>query len=161
MYDSDPFVAALGGRPITPDRVEAARALLLMLRNLVAEVSGAVPGSLPSGLGRWRSAAAERYSQRLDELRNWAVGARQSLEDAEAQLVDRIRRMEAQLDVQAAQAARTAEAEGVERVAGVAGTPDAAPAAAPKHPAPSLPSADSRRTLARNNELGAALWTTR
>ena len=155
MYDSDPFVAALGGRPITPERVEAARAQLLMLRNLGAEVSGAVPGALPSGPGSWRSAAAERYSQRLDEVRKWAVGARQSLEDAEAQLVERIRRMEAQLDMQAAQAvqaARTAEA-----AQATAGPPDDAPAASPEHPAPS---ADSRRTLARNNELGAAVWTT-
>jgi len=108
VYDSDPFIAALGGRAITPELVEAARRQLRMLQSLAAEVSGAVPGMLPSGRGRWRSATAEKYSQGLDELRKWAVAARDSLEEAEAQLVERLRRMEAQLEVQAAQAAQAA-----------------------------------------------------
>ncbi|MWB99661.1 hypothetical protein [Agromyces seonyuensis] len=51
------------------DRAGAAAARLPGLRALVAEAVAAEPSLLPGGADEWRSGAAERYRERLAELR--------------------------------------------------------------------------------------------
>ncbi|WP_448811891.1 hypothetical protein [Agromyces bauzanensis] len=102
MLDSDPVIAPLGGRAVTPELIDAARRHLVMLRSLHEEVRLTVPTLCPPGSGTWRSAAADRYVEGLEYLRSRLIGALLRLEDAEAALDDRIRRMQARLDVQQA-----------------------------------------------------------
>ena len=102
VHDPDPLIAALTGRAFTPELIDAARRHLVMLRSLSAEVTDAVPRSVPTGGDGWRSTAADRYVERLGELGARLRAAGESLDGAESQLVERIRRLEAQLEAQAA-----------------------------------------------------------
>ena len=102
VHDPDPLIAALTGRAITPALIDAARRHLVMLRSLSAEVTDAVPRLVPTGGDGWRSTAADRYVERLAELSARLRAACESLDGAESQLVERIRRLEAQLEAQAA-----------------------------------------------------------
>ena len=102
MLDSDPYALALKGTAVTQARIDDARAHLLMLRSLLAEVQQSVHRLVPPSTGAWRSAAADGYVRGLDDLRARVVAARDGLVDAESSLVDRIRRMERQLEVQRA-----------------------------------------------------------
>jgi hypothetical protein len=102
VHDFDPLIAALTGRAVTPALIDAARSHLVMLRSLSAEVADAVPRLVPTGGGGWRSTAADRYAERLGELRARLRAACESLDGAESQLVERIRRLEAQLEAQVA-----------------------------------------------------------
>ncbi|GAA4378739.1 hypothetical protein [Agromyces bauzanensis] len=102
MQDAPPPAVplALAGRTVTPELVDAARRHLVMLRALHEEVRLTVPTLCPPGTGAWRSAAADRYVERLDHLRDRLIGALGCLADASAALDERIRRMQAQLDAQ-------------------------------------------------------------
>ena len=100
MLDSDPYALALKGTAVTQARIDDARAHLLMLRSLLAEVHESVHRLVPPSTGAWRSAAADGYVRGLDNLRARVLAARDGLVDAEAALVDRIRRMELQLELQ-------------------------------------------------------------
>lgn len=100
MLDSDPYALALKGTAVTQERIDDAGAHLLMLRSLLAEVNESVHRLVPPSTGAWRSSAADGYVRGLDDLRARVLAARDGLVDAEAALVDRIRRMEHQLDVQ-------------------------------------------------------------
>jgi hypothetical protein len=102
MLDSDPYALALKGADVTQQRIDDARAHLLMLRSLLAEVQATAHRLVPPSTGAWRSAAADGYVRGLDNLRARVLAARDGLADAEAALVDRIRRMEQQLEVQRA-----------------------------------------------------------
>lgn len=68
---------------------------LTVLRMLRVEVEQFRPGLLPDhGTDGWRSSAADRYAERLDELRLALAGAERLLLDVEAGLVrllDRVR----------------------------------------------------------------------
>lgn len=100
MQDAPPLAVALAGRTVTPELIEAARRQLGVLRELHEEVRLRVPSLCPPGSGAWRSTAADHYVERLEYLRTRLIGALGFLADASAALDDRIRRMEAQLDVQ-------------------------------------------------------------
>ena len=106
MHDPDPFadllLAPLSGRAMTPERVDSARRHLAMLCSLLEEVAGTVPTLVPPRTGSWRSRAADHYVHGLDELRARLYGAKDRLADAVSALEERIRRMEAELDAQAA-----------------------------------------------------------
>jgi hypothetical protein len=102
VHDPDPLIAALTGRAVTPALIDAARHHLLMLRSLSAEVTDAVPRLVPTGGDGWRSTAADRYVERLGELGTRLRAACESLDGAESQLVERIRRLEAQLEAEVA-----------------------------------------------------------
>ncbi|MFB6611142.1 hypothetical protein ACFCVO_12520 [Agromyces sp. NPDC056379] len=102
MLDSDPYALAARGTAVTLARIDDARAHLLMLRSLLAEVQESVHRLVPPTTGAWRSAAADGYVRGLDDLRARVLAARDGLVDAEAALVDRIRRMELQLEAQRA-----------------------------------------------------------
>ncbi|WP_157372946.1 hypothetical protein [Agromyces sp. Root81] len=104
MLDSDPFAPPLKGGVITQQRIDDAAAHLLMLRSLLAEVDESVHRLVPASNGVWRSAAADGYAQGLVNLRARVFAARDGLVDAEAALVDRIRRMEDHLELQRAAA---------------------------------------------------------
>lgn len=98
MLDSHPDLLAFDGSTATAARIDDARAHLLMLRSLLAEVNESVHRLVPPSTGVWRSEAAHGYAQGLQQLRMRLVAARDGLADAESTLVDRIRRMEAQLE---------------------------------------------------------------
>lgn len=104
MQDSDslsaPHAAPLGGRDVTPELIDAARRHLVMLQALHEEVRLTVPTLCPPGSGEWRSTAADRYLERLEYLRSRLVGAHLRLDEAEAALLDRLRRMQERLDAQ-------------------------------------------------------------
>jgi hypothetical protein len=102
VHAPDPLIAALNGRAVTPALIDAARRHLVMLRSLSAEVTDAVPRLVPAGGDGWRSTAADRYVERLGELRARLRAVAESLDGAESQLAERIRRLEAQLEAQAA-----------------------------------------------------------
>jgi len=81
-----PSVASLPKPPL--DALERELTVLRMLR---VEVEQFRPGLLPDhGTDGWRSSAAERYAERLDELRLALAGAERLLLDAEAGLVRRL-----------------------------------------------------------------------
>ncbi|AWB96653.1 hypothetical protein DCE93_14180 [Agromyces badenianii] len=102
MPDPDPFLFALNGTAVTAERIDDARAYLLKLGSLLAEMNESVHRLVPPSTGAWRSAAAGGYAKGLDELRSRVLGARDALDHAEAALCDRIRRMEAEYEVQRA-----------------------------------------------------------
>ena len=68
------------------------------LQALRDEVEQALPGLVPRATGGWRSTAADRYVERLDELQSRFAELRAALGAAEGQLDERIRRMRAELD---------------------------------------------------------------
>jgi hypothetical protein len=105
MHDTDPISDLIRGRAVTPDKLDAARRHLVMLSSLADEVRGAVPSLVPSDSGSWRSDASARYTEGLDELRARLFAARDELTEAVYSLEERIRRMQAELDEQAASAA--------------------------------------------------------
>ncbi len=100
MDDADPLIAAITGTAITPEHVDHVRRHLVMLRSLLDDVRGAVPALVPPPPGAWRSAAADGYADRLDDLRMHLGGATSALGDAEAALEHCLRRLERRLDVQ-------------------------------------------------------------
>ncbi|MBM7832502.1 hypothetical protein JOE59_003207 [Agromyces cerinus] len=102
MLDSDPYALPLKGTAVSQERIDDAGAHLLMLRSLLAEVNESVHRLVPPSSGAWRSSAADGYVRGLDDLRARVLAARDGLVDAESALVDRIRRMEHQLDLQRA-----------------------------------------------------------
>jgi hypothetical protein len=74
--------------------VEALERELTVLRMLRVEVEQFRPGLLPDdGTDGWRSSAAERYAERLDELRIALAGAERLLLDAESGLVRHLERL--------------------------------------------------------------------
>lgn len=79
----------------TRSALDALERELTVLRMLRVEVEQFRPGLLPDhGTDGWRSSSAERYAERLDELRLALAGAEGFLHDAEAGLVrhlDRVR----------------------------------------------------------------------
>lgn len=101
MHDTDPVIAAIRGGAVTPERVDAARRHLVMLVSLAEEVRDLVPTLVPPNSGSWRSEAAGRYVDGLDDLRARLFSARDRLTDAVYSLEERIRRMQAELEGQA------------------------------------------------------------
>jgi hypothetical protein len=97
MPDSDDILAFLAV-PVTPELVDAARRHLVMLRSLHEDVRRSVPTLCPPATGAWRSDAADRYLDRLGDLRSELVGGLLQLGEAEAALHGRIRELEAKLD---------------------------------------------------------------
>ena len=107
MDDADLLFAALTGRSITHELVDAARRHLVMLRSLLEEVQGTVPRLAAPSSSSWRSITADRYAEGLSDLHVQLLGARDRLVSAECSLSDRIRRMEGQLEAQEALAAQS------------------------------------------------------
>lgn len=108
MDAPDALIAALTGRAATADRVESALAVRCRLAVLRTDL-GQAAAMLPPDGGRWRSEAADRYAERLHELRSRVLGAVDRLDAAAADLDERIRRMRAELAAYE-QAERDAEA---------------------------------------------------
>lgn len=98
MDQPDPVIAALLGGVATADAVEAARRHLLMLTSLEEEVRSTAPALTPPSAGSWRSIAADRYIDGLDDLRARIFFTRELLAEAAHALRRRIARMEAQLE---------------------------------------------------------------
>ncbi|GAA1794320.1 hypothetical protein [Agromyces lapidis] len=108
MDAPDALVAALTGRTATAERIESAvavRGRLAVLRTDLGQAAAMLP---PDG-GRWRSEAADRYAERLHELRSRLLGGVERLDAAAAELDERIRRMQTEL-AEYEQAQRDAEA---------------------------------------------------
>ncbi|MEV1128663.1 hypothetical protein [Agromyces sp. NPDC049794] len=99
MPDSDDPLAFLA-RPVTPQLVDSARRHLMMLRSLHEDVRLTVPTLCPPGTGAWRSTAADRYLERLEELRSLLIRALACLAEAEIALEERTRRLQSDLDAQ-------------------------------------------------------------
>lgn len=97
MPDSDDVLAFLA-LPVTPELVDGARRHLVLLRSLHEDVRLSVPTLSPPATGAWRSSAADRYLDRLGDLRSELVGCLLQLRDAEAALHGRVRELEAKLD---------------------------------------------------------------
>lgn len=100
MHDSHEPLAFLAC-PVTPALLDGARRHLVMLRSLHEEVRLSVPSLCPPGTGAWRSNAADRYLDRLGDLRSELVGGLLRLREAEAALDGRIRELQEQLDATA------------------------------------------------------------
>ena len=83
---------------MTVDRVADAVRLRRRVQALRDEVEQTLPGLVPRATGGWRSTAADRYVERLDELQSRFAELRAALGAAEGQLDERIRRMRAELD---------------------------------------------------------------
>lgn len=146
--DFDAVIAALTGNPVTPARIDAAARHLAMLRALHEEVRDRRMSLVPRGADGWRSTAADRYLERLDELRGLLEAALRSLDSAESQLADRINGMRSELEAQ--EAAARAEADRAEALR------------------ESLARADAARAERGNGGIaggaaagGATAWTTR
>ncbi|MCD5345486.1 hypothetical protein [Agromyces sp. S2-1-8] len=116
MDASDEWLLALtGGGCATRDELDRAT----MLRGRFAPLRTAIghaAAMLPPDGGSWRSQAADRYAERLHELRSGALAAVGLLDQAVVELDERIRRMgdeiaayeQAERDVRAAEEARRA-----------------------------------------------------
>jgi len=98
MDEIDRFVAMATGPTMTVDRVAEAVRLRSRVQALRDEVEQSLPGLVPRATGGWRSTAADRYVERLDELHSQFTELRAALGAAEGQLDERIRRMRAELD---------------------------------------------------------------
>lgn len=96
MDAPDALIAALTGRTVTAERIESAVAVRGRLEVLRTDL-GQAAAMLPPDGGRWRSEAADRYAERLHELRSRLLGAVGRLDAAAAELDERIRRMRAEL----------------------------------------------------------------
>lgn len=107
--DFDSMIAALTGNAVTPARIDAAARHLTMLSALHDEVRDRRMSLVPRGADGWRSTAADRYVERLDELRQILEAVVDSLASAESQLADRISGMRSELEAQ--EAAARAEAD--------------------------------------------------
>lgn len=112
MHDSDfvPVIATLTGNAATLARIDAAERHLVMLRSLLADVRDRRASLVPRGADGWRSTAADRYVERLDELRAVLEAVMESLVTAEAQLAEGIRGLRSELE-----ARETAERAALER----------------------------------------------
>lgn len=93
----DPLIDTLTGSVVTPDDVDDVRRHLAMLRSLVEEVRSSWPSLVPEAPGRWRSAAADGYSVRLEQLRTALAGSVAALSEAEAALEARLGDLERRL----------------------------------------------------------------
>jgi hypothetical protein len=102
MDDAALLIAALTGRTVTPELIDAVHRHDVMLRSLLEEVRNTVPGLVPQPSGTWRSAAADHYVDGLSELRMRLTGARDGMDEAERSLTGRIRTMQTLLDAQPA-----------------------------------------------------------
>ena len=102
MHDTDPFIATVFHHSVSAEQLDGARRQLLMLRSLHEEVRATVPTMTPPSTGAWRSTTADRYKERLDDLRMRLFAARDRLSQAEQDIEERIARMQAQLEAQAA-----------------------------------------------------------
>ena len=100
MHDAQQFALGAASGRVTSELVDAARRHLVMLRSLHEEVRMSVASIVPRGTGEWRSIAADRYEDRLDELRARLAVARDRLADAEFSLESRIYDLQQQLDAQ-------------------------------------------------------------
>ncbi|WP_157432173.1 hypothetical protein [Agromyces italicus] len=96
MDASDALIAALTGRTVTTERIESAATVRVRLAVLRTEL-GHAAAMLPPDGGEWRSAAADRYAERLHALRSRVLAAVERLDAAAADLEERIRRMQAEL----------------------------------------------------------------
>ena len=99
MDDIDRFLALATGRTVTADQVAEAVRLRGRLRSFREQVEQSLPALVPHTTGGWRSTAADRYVERLDELQSQFTEVRAALGASEVQLDERIRRMRAELDV--------------------------------------------------------------
>ena len=97
MEDIDRFLALATGRTGTAAGVAEAVRVRGRLRALRDEVEQTLPALVPRATGGWRSTAADRYVERLDELQSQFAEVRAALGAAEVQLDERIRRMRAEL----------------------------------------------------------------
>lgn len=96
----DPLIDAMTGGVVTPDDVDDVRRNLAMLRSLVEEVRSSWPTLVPEAPGRWRSAAADGYSLRLEQLRTALARSAAALSEAEAALEERLGDLERRLQEQ-------------------------------------------------------------
>lgn len=86
MSDSDFLIASLTGTPATAERADAAERHLVMLRSLLSEVRERWPVIVPVGAAGWRSTAADRYLERLAELRSALAAVELALAAGETEL---------------------------------------------------------------------------
>ncbi|MFF2276890.1 hypothetical protein [Agromyces sp. NPDC058126] len=96
MDAPDALIATLTGGTATAQRIDSAVAVRTRLVALRTDL-GQAAAMLPPDGGRWRSDAADRYAERLRELRSRVLGGVERLDAAAAELDERIRRMEAEL----------------------------------------------------------------
>ena len=101
MQDIDPFIATVFYHPVTTEQLDGARRQLLMLRSLHEEVRATVPRLTPPSTGAWRSTAADRYTEWLDDLRMRLFTASRYLTEAEQKVEQHIVQMQALCEAQA------------------------------------------------------------
>lgn len=105
MSDFDHLTELLNGNGyVTAESVAEAERRLVMLRSLREEVWSNARRLIPPPSGAWRSAAADRYGERLAELQSLIDSSRDAIERAEESLERCLARMRAQLDARLAQA---------------------------------------------------------
>lgn len=96
MDASDALVAALTGRAATTERIDSAIAVRVRIAALRTDL-GQAAALLPPDGGTWRSEAADRYAERLHDLRTLVLAGVERLDSAAAELDERIRRMQTEL----------------------------------------------------------------
>lgn len=106
MSGSLDLLELLGSPDATRDHIAEAERHLVMLRSLREEVWSNGWTLTPPPSGAWRSSAADRYADRLGELRAHLISARDSIDRAESSLASCIERLNARLSEQLARAAR-------------------------------------------------------
>lgn len=107
--DFDSVIAALTGNAVTPARIDAACRHLTMLRALHDEVRDRRASFVPRGADGWRSTAADRYVERLHELRTTLEAVLESLASAVSQLAERISGLRCVLEAREAEVRAEAE----------------------------------------------------
>lgn len=107
MSDFDSLADLLTGRrQVTSEQVAAVDRSLVLLRSIREEVWSNSWTLTPAPTGAWRSTAADRYAERLGELRELLITARDGIDSAEEALLRCMGRLQAQLDEQGAHAPR-------------------------------------------------------
>jgi hypothetical protein len=104
MSDFDHLTELLHGRGlVTAEQIADAERHLGLLRSLRAEAWRSGWTIIPPPTGAWRSAAADRYAERLAELQSLVIAARDAIDGAEESLERCLARMRDQLAARLAQ----------------------------------------------------------
>lgn len=99
------YYELFGSPDATRDHIAEAERHLVMLRSLREEVWSNSWTLTPPPSGAWRSSAADRYAERLEELRAHLISSRDSIDWAESNLEFCIDGLRVRLSEQIARAA--------------------------------------------------------